>query len=322
VLHLEGPESLARADVQAAPPVQRRGEEDGPGDRPRVDASGRGRAAGQVDGVVPAVLVQIAVIIPARDAARVLPSTLAALEGAPEVVVVDNGSSDGTAEVAAAAGATVVREPRPSRPRARNAGARATGAPRLAFLDADCVPDPGWLAALHDCLDRHALVGGRVLVAGGGSRIERFDARWRLRQETTIAEGWSGSGNLGIRRELFDRLGGFDESFTHAAEDVDLCLRAGRVAYCAEAVVHHPAARGVRSLVARAYRHGYGSTQLHHRYGTRIGRRDWRHPRPAVAGDWALQRFGISDRDLLWIARLEYAGRIAGSARAELDRLR
>jgi GT2 family glycosyltransferase len=267
--------------------------------------------------------MSIAVIIPARNAERVLPRTLAALSGARDVVVVDNGSRDATAAVALAHGARVVHEARPSRPGARNAGARATSADRLVFLDADCVPDAGWLAAMDRALDEHALAGGRVIVAGDASAAERFDTLWRLRQESTIAEGWSGSGNLAIRRALFDELGGFDERFRHAGEDVDLCLRAGQIAYAPDAVVRHAPARTTRQVLARAVRHGFGSTQLHHRHDGRIGRRDWRHPRPILAGDWALRRFGIEDHaELRWLARADYAGRVIGSAWAELRRAR
>lgn len=250
-------------------------------------------------------------IIPARNAARVLPQTLSALGGA-DVVVVDNGSTDATAAIARAHGARVVSEPVPNRGRARNAGARATSSELIAFLDADCVPDPGWLDALTACLREHDLAGGRVIVEGGG-----FDGAWRLKQEETItSQGWSGAGNLGIRRELFERLGGFDERFTRAAEDVDLCLRAGAIAYCPDAVVRHAAATSVRAFVARGFRHGYGTTQL----GTRS---DWRHPKPMLAGDWALRRFGLEDRpDLKWHARADYAGRVAGSLWAALRRAR
>ena len=250
------------------------------------------------------------VIIPARDAARVLPATLSAI-GDADVIVVDNASRDDTAAVARAHGARVVHEPKPNRGRARNAGARATDAELLAFLDADCVPDPGWLAALTTCLAQHQVAGGRVVVEGGG-----FDALWRLKQEETIRrEGWSGAGNLGVRRATFERLNGFDERFVHAAEDVDFCLRCGDVGYCPDAVVRHPAATSVRAVMARGFRHGFGSTQL----GTR---RDWRHPKPMLAGDWALRRFGIEDPQYRWIARADYAGRVAGSLWAELRRAR
>jgi GT2 family glycosyltransferase len=252
---------------------------------------------------------QATVIIPARNAARVLPATLSAL-GEAHVIVVDNGSKDETGAVAAAHGARVVTEPLPNRARARNAGARVTDAPLLAFLDADCVPDPGWLDALTACLAQHELVGGQTIVEGG------FDGAWRLRQRQTIEQqGWSGAGNLGIRRELFDRLSGFDERFVHAAEDVDLCLRAGAIAYCPEAIVRHPPATTMRSVAARGFRHGHGTTQL----GTR---KDWRHPKPMLFGDWALRRFDIEDERWKWWARADYAGRVAGSLWAELRRAR
>jgi GT2 family glycosyltransferase len=271
--------------------------------------------------------MEIAVIIPARDAERVLPRTLAALSGAPEVIVVDNGSRDATAAVALAAGARVVHEPRPSRPGARNAGARATTAPRLAFLDADCEPRPGWLAALGRCLDHAPLVGGRIEMPGGTTRWSRFDAAWRFRQRETIERaGWAVSANLALTRELFDDLGGFDEAYTHSGEDVDLCLRArargAPPVYCADAVVRDAAGSSLRSVVQRGFRHGYASTQLYHRRDG-FGRRDWRHPRPLVAGDGALRGLGIEgERSLLWPARADYAGRVAGSAWAELRRRR
>ena len=268
----------------------------------------------------------IAVIIPARDAARVLPRTLAALRGASEVIVVDNGSTDATAAIALAAGARVVREPRPSRPGARNAGARATTAAKLAFLDADCEPQPGWLDALDRCLDRASLVGGRIDMPGGTSVWARFDAAWRFRQERTIATaGWAVSANLAITRELFDALDGFDERYTHSGEDVDLCLRAGSrgapPVYCPDAAVRDAPGSSLKTVLQRGFRHGYASTELYHRLDG-FGRRDWRHPRPLVAGDWALRGLGLEDRSLLWPARADYAGRVAGSAWAELRRRR
>jgi mycofactocin glycosyltransferase len=262
----------------------------------------------------------ITVVIPARDAARVLPATLGPLKDV-DVVVVDNASRDDTAAVARAHGARVVVEPRPSRALARNAGARATDARLLVFLDADCVPSDGWL---------EALVAARPLLAAGpvewrtsaaARRVERFDAAWRAHSRTT--GGFTGSGNLAVARDVFERLGGFDPSYPQAGEDVDFCRRAVvRVKFVPEAVVSHQAERSVRGLVARAFRQGYANQQLRARFGPDAGRAYHRHPKPLVAGDWAIRRFGIDDRSLLGVARLDYGARMAGSAWAVLRRAR
>jgi GT2 family glycosyltransferase len=268
----------------------------------------------------------VTVVIPARDAAAVLPATLAALAG-DDVVVVDNGSRDATAEIARAHGARVVAEPRRSRARARNAGARAATADVLLFLDADCVPRPGWSEAMRRAIAEGAdLAGGPIewRTSEQPNAVERFDALWRLRPARAIAEGWTGTGNLAIRRDLFERLGGFDPSFVHAGEDVDLSRRAvaagARLVLAEDAVVSHAAERTRRGLLRRAFRHGHANAQLRRRFGPQAGRVYWRHPKPLVAGDWALRRFEIEDRTLLGVARLDYAGRMAGSLWATVVR--
>jgi hypothetical protein len=77
-------------------------------------------------------------------------------------------------------------------------------------------------------------------------------------------------------------------------------------------------------VLKRAFWQGWSSTQHARRLGGDAGRRDWRHPRPVLLGDWAVRRFGIEDPDarLLWMARADYAARVAGSAWAELRRVR
>ena len=265
------------------------------------------------------------VVIPARDAAGVLAATLAPLEGV-DVVVVDNASRDDTAAVARDHGARVVAEPRPSRALARNAGARATDAELLVFLDAGCVPRRGWLEALAAC-DGDLRAGAVVVeTSPRPTSAERFEAAWRFRQERNVEAGWAVSANLAVRRAVFERIGGFDAAYRHVGEDVDLCLRAtaagASLVLCPEAVVAHAAERTVLGVVKRAFWQGFASVQHAERLPGRAGHRYWRHPRPMLAGDWPLQALGIEDRRLLPIARLDYAGRVAGSAWAELRRAR
>jgi GT2 family glycosyltransferase len=249
-----------------------------------------------------------------------------------EWVVIDNASRDRTAEVALAHGATVVTEPRPGRARARNRGVAATDAALLAFTDVDCRPRPQWLAGLVACLERgEPLVAGRVVMTTTDTpnAIERFDSLWRFRDSTQ--RGWAPTANLGMRRDAFDAIGGFDASYRHIGEDVDLCLRAGAAGFeltrCFEAVVEHPAETERRPVLRRSFEQAYALYDLHCKHGLHAGRY-WRNPAAAVHGDWALRRFGIDPAELpdgerravLRIARSEYAARIAGSLWAPLRR--
>src|SRR4051794_40329621 len=111
---------------------------------------------------------EISVIVPVRNGAHSIPALLESLESQTlarnrfEVIVVDNDSSDGTAEVASAHGAMVVTEPTATRSRARTRGA-AAARPRLyAFTDADCVAHHDWLEHLLLCAPHSALVAGEV----------------------------------------------------------------------------------------------------------------------------------------------------------------
>ena len=108
----------------------------------------------------------VSVVIPAHDAERTLGAVLAALgeQDAPpdEVIVVDDASTDATAEIAARAGATVVRNEQPLYAGgARNRGWEAASGDVVCFLDSDAIPQPGWGAGLRAALAEFpgALVG-------------------------------------------------------------------------------------------------------------------------------------------------------------------
>jgi GT2 family glycosyltransferase len=278
----------------------------------------------------------IAVITTVRDGEDALPALADALDAQTrsdfEWVVIDNASRDRTAEVARSRGATVVTEPRPGRARARNRGVASTNAELLAFTDADCRPRPDWLERLSACLQRgESLVAGRVVVTTSETpnAIERFDSLWRFRDDPQ--RGWAPTANLGMRREAFDAIGGFDATYRHIGEDVDLCLRAGAAGFsltrCPDAVVEHPAETEQRPVLRRSFEQAYALHDLHRRHGLHPGRY-WRNPGAAIRGDWALRRFGVDPAQLpeserpsvLRVARSEYAARIAGSLWAPLHR--
>jgi glycosyltransferase involved in cell wall biosynthesis len=282
---------------------------------------------------------EISVVVPVRNGEASLPPLLTSLRRqrlSPErfeVVVVDNASSDATAALARAAGATVVEEPVPNRSRARNRGVEAARADRIAFTDADCVAAEGWLEALIGCT--HApLVAGPVEVTTGDppNAVERLEARWRFAQEHWVRQGWAATANLCVERAALDAVGGFDPAYRTIAEDADLCLRSGRagfaLAWCPGALVRHQAESTLGPMLSRAFRHGYGANQALGRLGA--GHRAWADPLPAFRGGGALERLGIDPgslepgerRRLGRLARLGYAARVAGSVWYELDRVR
>ncbi len=168
----------------------------------------------------------LSVIVPALDAARTLPATLAAVGGA-EIIVADGGSRDATPSIAAAAGARVVSTPR-GRGLQLAAGADAAHGAWLLFLHADTVLGAGWRAEVEafaaDPANRARAAAFRFAVddaAPQARRLERMVA-WRGRV-------WGlpyGDQGLLIHREFYRAVGGFRP--LPLMEDVDLVRRIGR----------------------------------------------------------------------------------------------
>jgi len=215
----------------------------------------------------------VSVIVPARDAASTLPRTLAGLErqqlDAPfEVIVVDNGSNDDTAEIAE----RHPLEPRVIRRRrgegagaARNDGVAASRGEALAFIDSDCDPTPTWLAEGLKTLSGVDLVAGAVRPPPE-EPVDLFDRTLWVTREHGLYE----TANLFVKREWFERLGGFQDwvperpDLPAAAgrpfgEDVWFAWRArrlgARTAFEPRSVVHHAVFPGTaRDYVVEQWR--------------------------------------------------------------------
>jgi glycosyltransferase involved in cell wall biosynthesis len=211
--------------------------------------------------------VVVTVIVPARDAETTMPRTLATLAaqdlGADyEVIVVDNGSRDGTAALAERSSTVtrVIRRERGEGPgAARNAGVEAARGAVLAFLDSDCRATPGWLAAGAEAMEDADLVQGRVL-PDPDVPLGPFDRTLSV----GAAHGLFESANLFVRRELFERIGGFPAGLEAGGEapfgeDVIFGWQArregARTGFCAQALVYHDVtARSAREFVAERRR--------------------------------------------------------------------
>lgn len=212
-------------------------------------------------------MADVTVIIPARDAAATIGEVLGGLAqqdypGTWETIVVNDGSSDDTAMRAAALGARVISGVGRGPAVARNAGAAASGSALLAFLDADCRPCPSWLQHGVGALADAELAQGATIPAPGVP-LGSFDRTLVV----TRAWGLYESANLFVRRELFERLGGFEswlgpQNGKELGEDVWFGWRArrlgARIAFCEEALVHHAVfSRGAGGYVAERARLRY-----------------------------------------------------------------
>lgn len=172
--------------------------------------------------------MRLSIIIPAYNEARLLPLCLASLpESADrEIIVVDNNSTDCTADIARAAGARVVFEPVNQIARARNAGAAAAGGDWLLFLDADCVMSPALLADICSLMHEPAVVAAGSVMrmpglpwwAGGMLGLWNF---------VSVSCRWAAGSLVLCRREAFRGIGGFSEHL-YAAEEIDLSRRLKR----------------------------------------------------------------------------------------------
>lgn len=208
----------------------------------------------------------VTVIIPARNAGATLADALDGLSdqrfpGSFEVIVVDDGSSDDTGQIALRTHVVdrVVPGDGAGPGAARNAGAAAASAAVLAFIDADCRPTPEWLAAGVATLRSADLVVGETR-----PRPDRpcgpYDRTLRVIGCSPLFE----SANLFVRRELFEALGGFESWLGPRAgkelgEDVWFGWRAvrrgARIVACPAALVHHEVyPRGPGAFAAERWR--------------------------------------------------------------------
>jgi glycosyltransferase involved in cell wall biosynthesis len=282
----------------------------------------------------------VSVVIPARNAAATIVETLAGLAAqtytaATEIVVVDNGSTDGTSTIvedaATERGLSVRIIPAIERPGvayARNAGALAAGGDFIAYCDADDVPAPGWLEALVAAASNADLVGGRLdLEALNAGRSD----------ETPSPEGfpidalpkpfgflaYAPSCNFGIWKEALRAAGGWNEAFDSGGEDADLCWRAqlagNTLAFAPDAVVRFRLRSSTRDIARQAYRDG---TTMPHLYAGFAGAGMPRRPLSRAAASWAWIVLAAptallpGTRRVRWVRRAsQHWGRLVASVR-------
>ncbi len=228
------------------------------------------------------------VVVPAYQAAATLPACLAALAqqdvdpSSYEVIVVDDGSTDGTAAIAREAGVITLSQDHAGAAAARNRGAAAARGSLLLFTDADCEPVPGWIAALAEPF---AWPAGREEVAGAkGTYLTRqrsIVARFTQLEYEDRYDRMAGSERIDFvdtysaayRREVFLANGGFDTRIWWV-EDQEFSFRLAekgyRLVFAPHARVYHQHNRTLTQYMRRKFRIGMWKVRVTRQHPTQM----------------------------------------------------
>lgn len=205
-------------------------------------------------------------VIPAYNEEKLIPETIEAIQRLVpplpyEIIVIDNGSTDDTAQVASKLNATVIMQPGGTIGALRNTGVRACAGDVVVFLDADVVLTKQWAERIPTSLEvlrrePRIVTGAMCGVPSNSTWLERY---WFAPRHKA---SHIGSGHMILTRQFFHELNGFDESIP-TGEDYDLSRRAvmagGRIVPDnALHVEHHGFPRTVRAFVQRESWHGIG----------------------------------------------------------------
>jgi GT2 family glycosyltransferase len=298
---------VAAIDVGAAGALVRTGDVDS--DRALV----AGVAAAERARLHDAPMVSVVVCV--RDGERVLPACLASLEAVRhprfEVIVCDDGSTDGTRAIAAQAQVRLLALEPGGLSRARNAGIAASQGSIVAFLDADAEATPRWLEHLWRAIDRTGAAGA------GGPNVPVPGVGWQER----VVSGAPGPAipavhadgacllavgcNMAFRRDALLAIGGFREELTSSGDDVDVCLRLAqhghRLTYAPQAVVLHHRRDSIAAFLRqqRGYRRSLGGlSEAPRPLHRRVLRAVLTPPRHAFRGPEPRQLYAVTNRPL------------------------
>ena len=255
---------------------------------------------------------RISVVVCTHNGRRTLPQCLEELTSLDypdyEVIVVSDGSTDGSDQIAVDHGCIAVRTEHKGLSAARNAGIERSSGEIVAFLDDDAYPDPDWLHYLAASFARssHGAIGGPNLLPPDDGPIARSVAASpgspvHVMIGDRLAEHIPGC-NMAFRREALEEIGGFDEVFRVAGDDVDICWRVQDAGYSvgfnAGAVVMHRRRDSIRRYLKQQYGYGKAEALLERKWPRR---HNWAgHP------SWAGRIYGGSRGPQLRAPRVHY----------------
>ena len=229
----------------------------------------------------------VTVVVPVHNGAHCIAQCVEALLAQdypgpePELVVVNNGSTDDTESILARWSDRIVLCQQPERgpSAARNCGIQRASHQLIAFTDADCIPHPNWLNELVRGLRAHpeaAFIGGPVIAHQPTNTIGRY-AEVLFDQRSAIERfdpPYVITANLLARRSDLIRFGLFNQAFIQS-EDVELSFRAlfqhqAEMIYCPDAITDHRNIETLSGLFHKGLQHGSGSAMIWREFETEL----------------------------------------------------
>lgn len=181
-----------------------------------------------------------------------------------QIIVADNGSSDGTWELLTrAAGVLAVQELRPGSYAARNLALRHATGDIVGFTDADCIPEVEWVRSAVARLEdpQIGIVAGHVELDYGHeppfSASELWEQRFAFKQAENARNRVCVTANWFSRRSLLEKMGGFDDNVRSGGDyklSAAIAAAGYQIVYAADAIVRHPARTSISELVSKRRR--------------------------------------------------------------------
>jgi len=187
-----------------------------------------------------------------------------------EIIIVDNGSTDKSIQVAENYRTRIVKEPKRGSYAARNKGIKIARGELIGFTDVDCLAADDWLEQAVKCDQDNEnldIIAGKVdFISDQPLNVwGYFDQNTFLNQEYAIKTGSAKTANMFVKRSLFNKVGLFDDNL-FSGGDVHWTAKAvekgAEIYYHPEAVVYHPVRNNFREIGSKCFRVGYGKGQL------------------------------------------------------------
>ncbi|MDL1974321.1 MAG: glycosyltransferase [Deltaproteobacteria bacterium] len=225
---------------------------------------------------------KVSIVIPAKNEENCIEQCLGSLfkidfpREQYEIIVVDNGSTDSTRNIAESFGVKVISVPLGAIAAVRNGGAEEAEGNFLAFLDADCTVEKDWLYQATRYFSKENIVcfGSAPIIPKSATWVQQtwFFVREKVDEVTDVS--WLESMNMFVRKDIFFKVGGFNEKLI-TCEDVDLSYRLaayGKIVSDKRIVaIHHGEAASIKEFFAKERWRGKSNYTGIWQHGLKLG---------------------------------------------------